>query len=88
MYIEQVSFYRWSPTGNPEGSVKIKGPSAALVVTLTPEELTQIEAIATAAYERSHRELVAEISKPLETNLIAAPAPAPIQDADFDEVAF
>lgn len=88
MFVHQVSFYRWSAQGSAEGTVSIKGDAAALNVKLTTEELAQIEAIATAAYERSHRELVAEISKPLETNLIAAPAPAPIQDADFDEVGF
>jgi hypothetical protein len=86
MFIHNVSVYRWSAQGTTEGTVQIKGDAAALSVKLTPEEIAQIEAIATAAYERSHRELVAEISKPLETNLIAAPAP--IQDADFDEVPY
>ena len=86
MFVHQITFYRWSAQGSVEGTVNVQGDSAALSIKLNDQELAQLEAIATAAYERNHRSMIEDLSKPLETNLLAAPAPAPITDADFDEV--
>lgn len=88
MFVHQISFYRWSVEGSAEGTVQVKGDNAALSIKFNEQELAQLEAIATAAYERNHRQMIEDLSRPLETGLLAAPAPAPIVNAEFDEVIF
>lgn len=71
-----------------EASATFKSEGAQVSVEFDPAETAELEALCARAYARHQTKLIEELSKPLETNLLAAPAPAFVQDADFSEVGF
>ena len=71
-----------------EATAHFKSDGAQVSVEFDPAEIAELEALCARVYARHQIKLIEELSKPLETNLLAAPAPSPIQDADFSEVGF
>ena len=85
MYIHTVYLSNYSASSALTGNITIRDDISKFEITFTPEDCAEIASIGERAFKRHQADLINKLSRPLETNLLSAPA---VEDADFSEVAF
>lgn len=88
MFLYQIHGCRYSPKSLELGAtITVKDAETSVSISMTPEEEAELEALGQRVFRRYQMDLVAKVSAPLETPLLAPPS-SPIEDADFEDVGF
>lgn len=84
MFLYQVYAIRYSASSKLSAHIIVKDETAHIQIELTADEQAQLDRIGEAVFTRHQATLAAKMAKPLETMQL----PAPVEDADFEEVIF